>query len=267
MENDKNIILNFDDALSALNDASQTFKIDAWIPSKSLYYSFKEINAKQQKDLLGAAIDNSIYNVEFSTVFYNILKENILNVDYNVVDEFTISDKASVALTLRKQISDSLKVVFDEKQQVSSNINLDEIINKFQNYKTPDNQILDLQNLKIQVRYPTIKLDLSFDNEFSFNKKRYEIKTNEDLQTVITSAFLLETTKYISNVWIDDKEIDLDTLTYNQKIKVIEKLPSGLIQKILKLVSSWKKDLDDILTVEYNDYKKLISIDGLLFLN
>jgi hypothetical protein len=265
MEEDN--ILNFDAALNALNEASQTFKIDAWVPSKLTYYSFKEINAKQQKDLLGAAIDNSIYNIEFSTVFYNILKENILNVDPSIIDEFNISDKASIALTLKKQTSDSFKVIFDEKQNISNEISLTDIINKFQNYTSPTPQVVDLQNLKVEVRYPTIKQEIGFDKEFTFNKKKYEVKTNEDLQSIITSAFLLETTKYISKVWIDDKEIDLDTLTHNQKIKVIEKLPSGLIQKILKLVSSWKKTLDDILTVEYNDLKKTLTVDGLLFLN
>ena len=56
-------------------------------------------------------------------------------------------------------------------------------------------------------------------------------------------------------------------MTFKQRVNVIEKLPSGLLQKILEKISSWKKDLDEVLTVTQDDYKKVISIDSLLFLN
>jgi hypothetical protein len=59
----------------------------------------------------------------------------------------------------------------------------------------------------------------------------------------------------------------LEDLTINQKNAVIEKLPSGLIQKVLEQISLWKKELDSILTVNYQNYTKAISIDSLLFLS
>jgi hypothetical protein len=269
---EENNILDFNQAINTLNNVSNAFTVDAYIPSKNDTLTFKEINAKQQKELLGAAMDTSVYNLGFSSVFYNILKDNLIHDgDNSVIDTLNISDKACIALQLKGQISNELKVIFDEKNEVIGTINVQDIINKFHNYKTPSKTILDLVNdkiaLKAEVRYPDLKIELDYDVEFKKNKKTEDIKTNQDVQNIITTAFIGETSKYISKIWINDDEVDLDSMTFKQRIGIVEKLPSGILQKILEQISSWKKDLDEILTVSQDEYKKTISIDSLLFLN
>ena len=268
---EENNILDFNQAINTLNDVSKAFTIDAYIPSKNSTLTFKEINAKQQKELLGAAMDTSVYNLGFSNTFYNILKDNLIGDDNTIIDSLTISDRACVALTLKSQISNDLKVTFDDKDEVVETINVQNIIAKFQTYQTPENVILDLVSgdviLKAEARYPNLKVELDYDTEFKKNKKAEDIKTNQDVQKIITAAFIGETSKYISKIWINDSEINLDEMTFNQRIGIVEKLPSGLLQKILEKISSWKKELDEVLTVTHNDHKKVISIDSLLFLS
>jgi hypothetical protein len=265
-------ILDFNQAINTLNDVSNAFTVDAYVPSKNNTLTFKEINAKQQKELLGAAMDTSVYNLGFSNAFYNILKDNLIHDEGNdVIDTLTISDKACIALQLKGQISNELKIVFDEKSEVIGIINVEDVINKFRTYQTPQNVILDLINdkvtLKAEVRYPNLKIELDYDTEFKKNKKTEDIKTNQDVQNIITAAFIGETSKYISKIWINDSEVDFDSMSFKQRVGVVEKLPSGLLQKILEKISSWKKELDEVLTVTQDDYKKTISIDSLLFLN
>ena len=113
---EENNILDFNQAINTLNDVSKAFTIDAYIPSKNSTLTFKEINAKQQKELLGAAMDTSVYNLGFSNTFYNILKDNLIGDDNTIIDSLTISDRACVALTLKSQISNDLKVTFDDKE-------------------------------------------------------------------------------------------------------------------------------------------------------
>jgi hypothetical protein len=60
--------------------------------------------------------------------------------------------------------------------------------------------------------------------------------------------------------------VDLNSDRIDQKLKIIEKMPSVIIQKVLEQISKWKKEIDDILIVEHEDYKKVIGIDSLLFL-
>jgi len=103
------------------------------------------------------------------------------------------------------------------------------------------------------------------------DKRVDDIKNTEDIQKILSEAFVGETSKYIQNIWINDTDINFNNFDFSKKIKIIEKLPSGLIQKILEIVSKWKKNYDEILTVEMveneSTYKKVLTIDSLLFLS
>ncbi len=265
-------ILDFDNALKALNEASETFQVDVWIPSQNKYIKFNEIDAKQQKDLLNAAMDNSVYNSSFLKVFGQIIHDNILDDNLDSLENIIAVDKASIAISLKNQISNELRVVFDEKNDVIEQIKLEPIIEKFKTYKTELSKTVELKNnvvkIKAELNHPNLKTELAYNQNLNKQyKKADQIKTNEEIQTIISDAFIGETSKYIKKLWINDQEVLLEDLTINQKNAVIEKLPSGLIQKVLEQISLWKKELDSILTVNYQNYTKAISIDSLLFLS
>lgn len=267
---EENTVLDFNDALNALSNASESFKIDVWIPSLHKFISFKEIDAKQQKNLLSAAIDNSIYNSDFVKTFYEIIKDNILVEDKSIVDRFTTSDKSAIAITLRSQISDDLTVKFSD--EISEKISLKEIINKFVTYNSPDSETLTIKNADITISatisIPTIKDELEHEENFSKNYKGVEgIKNNKDLQSIVSEAFISELTKFIEYIKINESHIDFNDLSFNQKVKIVEKLPSGIIQKILEKVSEWKKNIDSVLTVSVGEDTKVVAIDSLLFLS
>ena len=268
---EENIILDFTNALDILNKASDSFKVEAWIPSKGSYLTFKELDAKQQKSLLNAAMDTSVYNTGFIKAFYNILNENVLSEGENLIDSLTLADKACVALTLRGQISDEINVVFDEKTDISNKYNVNDILEKFKSFNTPQSTILESNSndfrLKAEILPPTVKTEVDYDSQLKNNKNSEDLKNNEDVKKVVTNAFLGEISKFVNKIWINDEEVNFNSLNFEQRIKLVEKLPSSLIQKIIETVSSWKNDLDDVLTVKHEDYVKTISIDSLLFLN
>jgi hypothetical protein len=264
-------LIDFKNALEVLDQISEVFKVDVWIPSTQSYLQFKEIDTKQQKEMLSSAIDNSVYNTTFINVFYDILKQNLLEKDKTIIDNLTIHDKASIAIYLKNQISKELNVIFDDKNGISKKINLNDIVEKFKNYKTPKNELIKVTNknvsLAVEVSLPLILVEIEHDKLMSKNyKKANQVKTNEDVKNIISDAFVVETSKYIKKIWINDNEVELNVQKLEQKIKIIEKLPSVLIQKVLDQISKWKKELDDILIVEHEDYKKVIGIDSLLFL-
>jgi hypothetical protein len=266
----ENVILDFNSALTALEKVSESFKVEVWIPSIASYLTFKELDAKQQKSLLNAAMDTSVYNTGFIKAFYNILNENLLS-DGVLIDSLTLTDKTCIALTLKNQISNQINVVFDEAKDISKKYDLNEILGKFKGYKTPESTILESKSndftLKVEVLLPTIKVEVDYDSQIKDNKKTEDLKNNEDIKKLVTDAFLGETSKFINKVWINNEEVILSSLKFEQRIKLIEKLPSNLIQKIIETISLWKKELDEILTVKHEEYVKTISIDSLLFLN
>jgi hypothetical protein len=270
-EEDTNIeSLGFNDALKALDNASSAFKVEVWVPSIQKNLTFKEIDAKQQKNLLNAAIDTSVYTSDFIKVFYQILKENLLDENNSIIDTLTVDDKTSIAIALRCQISEEFNVKFND--EVTEKINLTEILNKFKNYQTPQSEVLDSESnnvkLAVEIANPTIKTELNFNENFSKEyKKEEEIKNNKELRNLISEAFICEISKYIKNIKVNNVDFSFGSLSFNQKIKIIEKLPSGILQKILEKISEWKLSVSDILTVKKGDLTKVISVDSLLFLS
>lgn len=274
-ELDKNF--NFDKALQAVEEISDSFKVSIWISSKQKSYDFKEIDAKQQKSLLSNAINSSVYNTTFIKSFYKIMEENFSDKE-NISDlkEFTIFDKSAIAITLKYQISEETNVIFDEEKDSIKRVNLKNIIEKLKDFQTPSNEIIDLQNdkfnIKLEISVPTIGKELEYEEEIHKKEKNVEdIKNKQDIQKIVSDAFVGETSKYIKNIWLNEENIGFDTFDFSKKIKIVEKLPSGLIQKILQIVSNWKKVIDETLTVEFTEndktYKKVLSIDSVLFLS
>lgn len=264
-------ILDFNSALDLLNNVSESFIIDVRIPSLGRNVSFKAIDAKQQKEILGTAIDNDIYNFNFIKTFYNILKTNILNDDPLLVDEFTVADKTAVAFALRNQISNEINVTFDEKNKISQKFELSDVLLKFEHYQLPDIESAHLNNdqftIEVTLKHPTIKNELDYDDQIQNIKKSNDVKTNEDVKRIISNAFIGEITKYIANINVNGNDIIFSQLNYKQQTQIVEKLPSTLIQNILEIISKWKNDLEALTTFEYDDYKRTIAVDSLLFLN
>lgn len=274
-ENNKN--LNFDKALQAIESISESFVVDVWIPSAKKTYKFREIDAKQQKSLLVSALNSSVYNANFVKNFYKILEQNFVSKDeMSVLNDFTIYDKIVIALALKNQISEETRVVFDEKNNITKNIKLDSIIEKFKNFETPQPVDAEFKNdsvsISIKISLPTIKKEFDYESEIHKKEKKVDdIKNIEDVQSIVADAFISETSKYIKEVSINDENINYQDFDFHKKIILVEKLPSAIIQKVLENVSKWKKEIDSILTVETEEndqkYTKVISIDSLLFLS
>lgn len=266
----ENVTMDFNKALEALNQVSESFTVDAWVPSLNTYVTFKQLDARQQKELLGSVIDTSVYNTGFVKAFYDILKNNILtqNVD---VDSFTLVDKTCIGLYLKNQISEDVTVFFGEKNDISQKYPLKDILEKFKSYKTPEplslEEVSDKFSLKVELSYPTVKVEYDYDTQNKNQKKAEDVKTTEDIQKLVTESFLNEISKYINKILINDTEIFFSQMTFNQKTKLVEKLPSTLLQKIIDQIGVWKSEIDDILRVKYENYNKVITLDGSLFLS
>lgn len=267
---EENNSIDFKNALETLEKASETFSFEVYIPSLKSNLKFRQIDAKQQKDILGSAVDTTVYNTNFIEVFYNILKQNFLSEDKSVIDNLTMVDKASIALGFRKQISDEINVTVSSEPLVQIKRPVDPIINNFKDYISEEPLKFEAETsqfkLEVELKPVTVYGEYAYDNEFNKNIKKENIKTTDDVQKLVSEAFIGETTKYINKIWINGSEVLLNNLSFTQRVALVERLPSNLIQKIVQTISEWKAKLDDILTVEYGDKKVPVQIDSLLFL-
>ena len=121
---------NFEDALKILDNVSNTFVLDVWVPSKQMSLKFKEIDAKQQKSILRSSMKSSVYNTEFIKTFFNILKENLVDKSQeDILKNLSIFDKSLIIIALKSKISKDFELVFDEKENVKKKINLVLLLN------------------------------------------------------------------------------------------------------------------------------------------
>jgi hypothetical protein len=261
--------LSFKDALNALDTVSKdSFISEVWIPSLNRSVTVKEINARQQKNLLEAAIDSSVYKTTFSKAFYDIIISNISE-PREVLDSLTIADKIAIAVALRSQISPTIKVEFEDSD-ITEDISLKTITDKIKHYVTPPEESFEVVkngvSISVNVILPTIHSEVQFDTFLLKNKKKTD--DTEEVKTIITDAFLGETSKYIKNVSIDGGDLNYSSFSIHQKIQFVEKLPAAVIQKILDIVAKWKKELEAVITIKAStgDYTKLLEVDSLLFL-
>jgi hypothetical protein len=274
---EENNILNFEDALKVLDTVSETFSVNVWIPSKKKEYTFKEIDAKQQKNMLSTAMNSSIYNTNFVKNLYSILNSNFLDKKNSEdLNNFTVFDKFSIAVSLKDKISDETSITFDEKNNIVKKVSLKPIIEKFKTFETPDNEIIEVDNqnvkIKLEISVPTIQNELQYEEQLHKKEKKVDdIKDSDEIQRIVSEAFIGETTKYIKTIYINDNNLNFENVDFLKKIKLVEKLPSGILQKILAIVSKWKAEIDSVLTLSIVEdgktYTKVLNIDSVLFLN
>jgi hypothetical protein len=265
----ENTSINFDQALDLLSTyTKEIFINNVWVPSIREYISVNELTSKQQKNLLSAAIDSNAegYKPFFTKIFYQILLENCQTTK-EVVDNFTYYDRLAIAIAMRKHISKELNVEFSaDKSEV---VDLSDLVENLKNFKHPSLTTLKIEkngvSILIQVEVPTIKKEVEyFDNIPSLKKE----STSEILKQAISEAYVAEVSKYIKEIEIQGVNLSFNDLKTKQKILVLEKLPSTILQTVLKEISAWKEDLNEFFTVESTSGdKKLIDIDTTLFLS
>ena len=206
-------------------------------------------------------MDSSIYSKKFNSALYDIIQNNCSE----DISTFTILDKILICLQLREKISNVVKIQNDKNKY---DIDISEVINNLKSsYIHPKETEVVHNNIKLTI-YPSYILEekLYDDTILTDNKKTEDIKSTDDIQNIISDAFIGELAKSIKILKIDENIIDLKPLTFKQRIKLVEKMPASLIQDILNIVSEWKKTIDTFLTVKKENEMVLIKIDPLFFI-
>jgi len=261
-------IINFKDALSILDNLSKnSFAIDAWIPSLQKTIKIKELTTKQQSVIIENFFDFIENKSTFSKTLFDIISENCLE-DSSVIENLTIFDRACLAFFIRKQLSNKLKIEFQEIPKIEKEIEIDNILEKFKSYTHPKPETikhsLESVAIEIELDVPKMKQDPFFDNFVYRNAENSE--DFQKFKTVLGNAFLAEIAKFIKEIKINGNLFGYNNLYVDDKISVIEKLPAVLINDVNRIITIWKSELEKNYTVKEENIEKVIKIDSFLFL-
>ena len=250
-----------------------------WVPSLKKDVRFEEINTSQQKRLIKAVIDSSIYDIEFVTTLRDILKENC--VDEIDIDNLTIIDQLFIAVSLRASCIDSIvpvEVTTDDEQKINVDIKLEEVLKLAkENLEIVQDRVFKEDDVfEVTCGVPTIKMVVDMSKDFlSETISRIPvIETEDQLKIVLGDAFIQELTKYVKNVVFIEKEgapvILWNQLAYADRVKIIGTFNIKLLKQIINYTNDVKKQTDkiELISFTYKDkiYERRLSVDADFFM-
>lgn len=242
--------------ISLLQDIDIKTNFTVFVPSLRAEVSFKQLTTEQLKRLLKTVVDSPIYNAEFTITFNEIIKENCLSSEINI-DNLNIYDKAIIFIKMRSEsISSNYTIEFTPAEISDNNlienkttISLPELLTNFLSRNVFfTEEIIQHNECIITVNLPTIATENKLEKELHKNVKT-DLTTPEDLRELIGETFINEVTKFITKVAVNDTVIELVNIPFKQRIKIVEKLPTNLINKVIKYIEKYRETIKPLLTV------------------
>ena len=187
----------------------------------------------QQKKIIESAGDETLAVLFFNTVFYGILKENIINDNIN---NFNTVDRVQMALALRNYLNNEVEI--DD----GSKINLNEIIsrNKEINETLEPEEIIE-DNFTFQVAAPSLELDEKI-NKILLNKYKNSNLNENKLKNLISDLYVYEITKFITHIKINEAELIVHD-NINKSVEILEKIDTKIFGKITEYINK-TRDLE-----------------------
>lgn len=247
---------NINDILKQLDSLNESTGIDVYVPSLKKTIKFKNLNLKQQKDLLKSSVDETLTKLSFIVNFFNIIHDNVIDkIDVNTLYAF---DRSAIAIALRANGLNNEYVSGD------TTINLHDAIKDISAISVPDifASNIETSDISIDLEVPRLGYDRDISN-LTINK----LKTiqDRDIKSLVGELFVYEIIKYIKTVTFKlptgNQAVPFNILKIDEKISIIEKIPSTLTNKILQFIKTYR-DLESKFTT-YGDIS--IEIDGSFF--
>jgi hypothetical protein len=223
---------NVNDILKQLDTISASASVSVYIPSLKKAIRFKNLNLKQQKDLLKSSIDDTLTKLSFTTKFYNIIQENAIDIiDTNKLYTF---DRSAIAIALRANGLSSIYNNIDLNNIITQNQIVDVNVESL-------NSSITVQDMIINLEAPNLGVDRDINLATISKLKNIPEK---DVKTLIGELFVHEIVKFIKSIVFrteaGEQIVILNELKVDDKIAVTEQLPSMATNKILDFIKTYR---------------------------
>jgi hypothetical protein len=204
---------------------------DLYVPSKKGFVKFYPLSAKQQKNI----IESAIKNVQIPVYEYSALSKLIIEQAAEQY-QFKLIDREAILVQLRA-------ISIDDKFNINkAKIDLNKIINEYPTIgksKSPTNtNTHSLGDMSIVCELPDLISCIELDDDFI---KSIEDSSNQPFSEILSNMYLNEFIKFIKILKIKDNEYMFSGIRYSDKFKIVENLPTILIEKISKYIRSLSK--------------------------
>lgn len=240
--------------LNTLQELTNSYTYSVFIPSLKKEIQFKQLSTEQLKRLYMTTVENNTLNTEFNLVFNNILKENSITTDIDI-NKLTIHDKVLIYLKTKIEcLSPGFTFYLTENEIESNNLQVDSIVcsidehfkNVFDKNKTFSGTEFIFENIKVLCNIPTLEVENIFEGQI-LKLITENPDTTKDLSVIISETFINEIVKYVVKITIDTSEIVMSELSFKDRTKLIEKLPTKIIKDVLQYIEQSKQYINHLL--------------------
>ena len=242
--------------LKTLDDINKDITFTFTVPSSEKEFVSKILNTDQLKRLFKSIIESPSQTSLFTQTFNSIMEENILN---DNVSEFTILDKLVYFIKLRvSSISDIYTIDLKENSKVVEDSYSYDLKSHVENFikditSPKELEISNISPYTVICGLPSIKVENTLEKELHKNLD-VEIKTPEEIRQLVGDTFINEITKYVKSISLSAENIDFSVLDFKSRITIVSKLPSTIINKILKYMEEYKNITEKITTCNLTCY-------------
>lgn len=244
---------NFLRELQEYNEVKFTKEI--YIPTLERTVKFSTLMAKHQDDIIQAALDNPILNVEFTQRVYKILKE--ICKEPHIIDSLSIFDKDAILIQMRYLF-------------VSKTYNGVDLTKNIENIRairvdlSPKTASID--GLEIRYRIPTIKEEYDIVSQFKSGPdyKNFNMSDRSQVKKFVTEAYIMELVKFVSSATLLEvgSTMDFNRWGYGANKQVVNTFGRLVCEEIQEYIKTVKDSFSDMYKL---DEENNIEINPSLF--
>ena len=251
---------NFLNLLKSVAD-NYTFDCSLFNPEEGKFLTSrcKCLTMADLNQIIEASLDDSSMQVGFYTTITKILKKSLTtDKQYNIIDRLLY-----ILQTRAKSVA-STKIFTEEDSHIT--IDFDKLVYDLQQGITKNAEwfspkIHKNDNITIVCDIPTIEGDVLAGEQF-YKHFTVNVDNEDDIKLFIGQNFMIELTKCVKSITIEDSTLEFSTLSFEDRLKAIEEIPTFLMQDVINYNKNYKKIVNACLTIE--DF--ILPINGSLFL-
>ena len=209
----------------------------------------KPLTTSQLREIIKATIDSPFTQSAFNETTTKIFVDSLVNKPS--LNEINILDKLLFLLETRAQtISPLIQFTNDDDTKTEIDVSLvkQQILQSIKSNKEL------FQEKAITEGKVTLTLETpSLQTEHEISKYYQDISVNssdsDELKKFLGEAFINELVKYIKTVAIDDKQIEMNSMSFKERLDIFEKLPAKIVQQLAEYIEKQKTLIDGCLIV------------------
>lgn len=252
---------NFLDLLKTIAN-NYTFEYSFFDVEKKRFVSLpcKCLTMADLNQIIEVSLQDTSMQVGFYSTITKLFKKSL------VVDkEFNIIDRLLYILQTRSESVASTKV-FIEENEPPITIDFNKILTSLRETITNNSEWFSPKSfvngdITITCHIPTLNTDILAGEEF-YKYFTVNVEDTDEIKLFVGQNFIIELAKCVKSITIKDSVLDFSTLSFENRLKAIEEIPTVLMQDVIDYNKQYKKFVNECLSTE--DF--VLPINGSLFL-